>query len=183
MAAGRMRELPGGNAHESEPESESLFRSFVCSTSGEGNVMIKKPQQSQKHLALNALALAAAATIGGVALTPSTAHATIKINEVMLNAPGTNSTQDFIELKSTTGGAEAFDLYMVMLEGDAGAAGGVGAVDTIVPLIGTTGPNGLFLRHSFSTGPNPAPHPDTVQQAATYGHENAAATWVLCVPI
>jgi hypothetical protein len=130
--------------------------------------------------ALSAAATAAvAATLGTMIAPPPAAHASIRINEVMLNAPGTNSTQDFIELKSTTGGIEAFDLHMIVLEGDAGAAGGTGVIDHIIPLTGSTGANGLFLRHSFSAGPTPAPHADTAIEVAGYGHENAASTWVL----
>jgi hypothetical protein len=128
----------------------------------------------------NRKAVLALAVAGALSVTSSQpAQATIKLNEAMLNAPGTNSTQDYIELKSSTGGVEAFDLYMVMLEGDAGAAGGVGVVDHFVQLTGSTGSNGLFLRHNFSVAINPTPDANTSTQTGSFGHENAAITWML----
>ena len=149
--------------------------------------MITHRQNSRQHrLGLRARALATAAAaataaIGGLVAAPPAAHATIKINEAMLNAPGTNSTQDFIELKGTPG--ESFSLHMIMLEGDAGAAGGVGALDHINALSGTIGSNGLFLRDTFGAAVtiNPAIDPATtrVNGAPTIGHENAAVTWLL----
>ena len=109
------------------------------------------------------------------------ARAVIRFNEVHVDASGTNSTQDFIELRSTTGGAEAFaELSVLMLEGDSGAVGGTGVVDTVLPFSGTTGTNGLYLRHSLNPLTQAPPFdPATVVLESGYAHENAAITYVL----
>ena len=149
----------------------------------------RRRRGAKNHVALNMLAMAATATAASLAVAPPpAAHATIRINEVFIDAPGTNNTQDFIELISTTP-SEAFDLHMLLLEGDAGAAGGTGVIDQIIPLTGATGTNGLFLRDSFrnpttleSITPSPAPAPETVRQTGVFNatnHENLAISWVL----
>jgi len=134
------------------------------------------------------VAAAAAAVVGTVA--PS-AMAVIRINEAMINGPGvnvagSNTNQDFIELISTTPGESFSNLSLICLEGDAGAAGGVGCVDRIIPLTVSGGPtatgtNGLYLRHNFLAGkPLPAPDPATTLGPGTFGgHENTAITWVV----
>src|SRR5439155_21010510 len=135
------------------------------------NVSKRNMKKTKKQAACLA---AAAAAVAGLAIAPS-ARADIKFNEMFLDAPGTNSVQDFIELRSTTGGVESLNnLTVIFLEGDAGGTpGGNGNIDAApVSLAGqSTGTNGLFLRDSMASGlPSPAPDAATVEQKGGWSH-------------
>jgi autotransporter-associated beta strand protein len=126
------------------------------------------------------LGSAAAAAVASFALAPHAARGVIRFSEVMNDAPGTNATQDFIELKSTTPGESLAGLSLLFVEGDAGTPNGRGNIDGVITFAGpSTGVNNLYLRHSFSAGPSPAISPDTTVEVAGYGHENVAITWIL----
>src|SRR5947207_15007275 len=107
-------------------------------------------------------------------------RATVRISEIMVDAPGTNSTQDFIELRSTNANESLNDLTMLFIEGDSnGAAGAAGNIDGFLSFSAmSTGNNGLFLRHSFSTGPSPAIAADTAVQNLGWSHENPSITYL-----
>ena len=77
---------------------------------------------------------AATAAVSGIAVTQP-AFATVKINEMFIDAPGTNSTQDFVELRSTTPGESVTGMTMLLLEGDSGAAGGTGVSASQLALV------------------------------------------------
>src|SRR5687767_1779948 len=97
--------------------------------------MNRNKQQQNKSSRVAASSAAAAAIAAAVAAAfASTARADVRLNEVFIDAPGTNNTQDFIELRSTAGGAESFNYHMILLEGDGGAAAGTGSIDQIIPL-------------------------------------------------
>jgi autotransporter-associated beta strand protein len=137
-------------------------------------------QKKISRRSMNAAVTAAvAAMVTGFSVVPA-ARATVRINEIMVDAPGTNATQDFIELKSTTPGEDVSNLSILLVEGDAGTPNGRGNIDGVITFAGpTTGTNGLFLRHSFSTGPLPAIDPATTVQNSGWSHENAAITYIL----
>lgn len=127
-----------------------------------------------RHLSFS-LALAA------VCCAPS-ARAAIMINEVFVNPPGTDDTQEFIELKSSTGGVESLaGLHLLVIDGDTTSAG---VVDVALNLGAfSTGSNGLFLwRANTAVGSiSPAADPATSVNTADFNPdlENGANTFLL----
>jgi hypothetical protein len=94
------------------------------------------------------LALAGIAALSSFA---GTSQAAIVLNELFINPPGTDGGQEFIELRSTTGGTEAMTgLTLLMIEGDGTTPG---LIDQALSLNAfSTGTNGLFLwRDATST--------------------------------
>ncbi|MDX2177029.1 MAG: hypothetical protein SF028_11230 [Candidatus Sumerlaeia bacterium] len=85
------------------------------------------------------------------------ASATPRLNEIMNNPPSTDNGFEFVEILSTTGGAEALtNVWFVVIEGD-GTAPGAGVVDIAIDLSSlSTGANGLLLLRDGTTGLLPA---------------------------
>jgi uncharacterized protein len=132
------------------------------------------------------LVTAAAAVVASGLFAQATVRGDIKISEIHVDASGDNPPQDFIELRSTTGGVESVNgLTLLLLEGDSGGAGGgSGVIDQILTFPGfSTNASGLFLRHSITVPVQPAlpTDPTWVQDLRTspWGHENAAITYLL----
>lgn len=97
----------------------------------------------------------------------ATSHAAIQLNEIFLNPPGTDNTQEFIELRSTTGGVESFaGLTLLNIEGDATGAGNTDFVLSLGAF--STGANGLFLWRDSAVVLNPAPDLLTVVNSADW---------------
>lgn len=70
------------------------------------------------------------------------ATADVRLNELLLNPPGSDNGQEFFELSGTPG-QSLNGMWLVVIEGD-GTAGGV--VDKVIDLNGfSLGSNGLFL--------------------------------------
>lgn len=96
-----------------------------------------------------------AAFVAGVAA--QQASAAVKYNEIVYDAPGADGGQEFVELIGTPG-ESLTGVTLVVIEGDAGAAGGGGVVEQAVSLDGQViGSNGLFLIRDSSTILSPAP--------------------------
>lgn len=105
-----------------------------------------------------------------------TASADVKINEVFRNPPGTDDTQEYIELKGTPG-MSLNGYWILAIEGDGNS---VGIIDNAIPLAGQSlGANGLFLLRDnvLVLAPNPDPatnvmvldfNPDTENGSITY---------------
>jgi hypothetical protein len=120
----------------------------------------------------------AAAALVTVSL--GTSRAAIIINEIAIDAPGADNGQEFVELKSTTGGAESLSgLHLLVIEGD-GTTPGI--IDQALSLGSfSTGANGLFLWRDAATVLSPAPHPATVVNVADFTPdlENGSNTFML----
>lgn len=96
------------------------------------------------------------AVLAGIALLAATdARAAIRLNEVFVNAPGTDDGSEFVEIRSTTGGVGALtNISLVYLDGDASA----GSVINVVNLSGqSTGTSGILLVRDSATVLSPAP--------------------------
>ena len=83
------------------------------------------------------------------------ASAGFLINEMLINGPGGDDGQEFIELISDTAGVESLDgLTIMQIEGD---GGGSGQIDRVYSFSGvSSGVNGLFLFRDSSDGLEPA---------------------------
>ena len=107
-------------------------------------------------------------------------QAAINFSEIFINPPGTDNGQEFIELRSTTGGVESMaNVWLIGVEGDQGA---IGVVDIAIDLGAfSTGTNGLFLRRDSATVLQPAPDPATVVSVADFlpDIENGTQTFFL----
>jgi hypothetical protein len=77
-------------------------------------------------------------------------QAAIRLNEIFVNPPSTDNGIEFIELRSTSGGAESMSgLSLIVIEGDGTSAG---IVDMVLNLNSfSTGSNGLFLWRDAAT--------------------------------
>ncbi len=122
---------------------------------------------------------AIAATLG--ALLASQAGATIFINEVFINPPGTDNGLEYFELWSNTGGVESLDgLWFLSIEGDGSTQRGT--VDQAISLTGlSTGSNGLFLWRDGTGVLSPIPDPLTSLTIADFDPdlENGSNTFLL----
>ncbi len=121
------------------------------------------------------------ALTGLLAIGLSTAsHAAIMLNEIFVNPPGSDNGQEFIELKSTTGGVESMaGLTLLIIEGDGSSPG---LIDQALPLSSfSTGTNGLFLWRDASSVISPAPHVDTTLNVADFSPdiENGSNTFLI----
>lgn len=110
------------------------------------------------------------------------AQAVILINEIFVNPPGTDDTQEFIEFRSTTGGVESLSgLHLLVIEGDTTSAGLLDGVLNLGSF--STGANGLFVWaanaaiNSFS----PAPAAASTLNISDFSPdiENGAQTYLL----
>lgn len=137
---------------------------------------------SNQNKALMQAAIAAVAVV----YFASGAQAAILINEMLINAPGGDDGQEFVELISDTGGVESLDgMSIVTIEGD---ASGAGQIDRFFTFDNThsTGTNGLFLLRDTSKVLDPAPDAGTTvlvepatQTLFTNDIENGTQTFAL----
>src|SRR3990172_4716846 len=109
-------------------------------------------------------------TLAAVLLTAGclgTSHASMLLNEVFVNPSGTDNGFEFIERRSSTGGAEAMTgLTLLVIEGEGTAAG---TVDQALSLGAfSTGTNGLFLWRDAAAVLVPAPEPATTIHVADF---------------
>lgn len=104
----------------------------------------------------------------------------ITLNEIFINPPGTDNGQEFIEIRSTTGGVESMSgLSLIILEGD-GASPGL--VDVVLNLSAfSTGTNGLFLWRDAASTINPTAEAGTVINVADFAPdlENGSFTFLI----
>ncbi len=110
----------------------------------------------------------------------TTSHAAIQLNEIFINPPGPDNGQEFIEIYSTTGGAESLTgLTLIGIEGDGATPGPIDFVLNLGAF--STGTNGLFLWRDSAAVINPAPNPATVVNVADFipDIENGSQTYLL----
>lgn len=96
------------------------------------------------------------AILAGIALLAAAdAGAAIRLNEVFVNSPGADDGNEFVEIRSTTGGSEALTgMSLLYLDGDAAA----GTIINVVNLTAqSTGTNGILLLRDSATVLSPAP--------------------------
>ncbi len=124
---------------------------------------------------LTAISLAAV----GLLAAPQ-ALAVITLSKLFINPPGTDQGLEFIELSSTTGGVEAMTgLTLLVIEGDAGAAG---TIDQALSLDAfSTGSNGIFLWRDSATVLDPAPAGGSAVHVADFTPdlENGSNTFLI----
>lgn len=118
--------------------------------------------------------------------------AAVVLNELLINAgnpsSGTDQDQEFIEIRSTTGGAESLSgLWFIYIEGDAPGSG-EGFVDFALDLSSySTGSNGLLLLSDGNSAWDPAADAATTivqteftnQDAGGDDLENGSATFAI----
>jgi hypothetical protein len=98
---------------------------------------------------------------------PAQSDAVLVLNEIFLNPPSTDNTQEFIEVLSTSGGIESMaGLTLISVEGDGTAAGNIDFALNLGAF--STGANGLFLWRDSALALNPPPHPDTTINIADW---------------
>ncbi|GAB4456983.1 MAG: hypothetical protein OHK0029_15890 [Armatimonadaceae bacterium] len=103
--------------------------------------------------------LASASAVALLALAATGANAQVRINELLINAPGTDNGQEFLELLSDTPNFSLNNIFFLSIDGDGGASG---TIDQVVSLTAfSTGANNHFLLRDSNTVLNPAPLPDT----------------------
>lgn len=128
------------------------------------------------------------------------ANAAIRINEILMNPPGSDTGREYFELISTTGGIEPLaGLSLLVIEGDIEidsatqlSTGEEGSIDDVIDLSDfSTGANGLFFsREGGLTGENPTdpiafdpmPAMETVvdvRDASRFDFENDNSTYLL----
>lgn len=104
----------------------------------------------------------------------------ITLNEIFINPPGTDNGQEFIEIRSTTGGVESMTgLSLIILEGD---GTNPGLVDVVLNLTAfSTGTNGLFLWRDAVSTISPAAEVGTVINIADFTPdlENGSFTFLI----
>lgn len=123
-----------------------------------------------------------AAAAAALVMASGLAIGQVRINEALINPPGTDNGLEFIELFSDTPNYSLNGLTLVLFEGDIGAAN-AGDVDNIIPLNGySTGSNGLMLlRDALTIAFTPAPEAATNVYAQDFAPdlENGASTLLL----
>lgn len=125
---------------------------------------------------------ALAALCGATFLGVESASAAILLNEVFVNPPGTDDTQEFIELKSSTGGVESLaGLHLLIVEGEGASAG---ILDKVLDLGSfSTGANGLFLWQANTAVSSISPNPSAMTTVNTADFnpdlENGTQTYLL----
>ncbi len=91
------------------------------------------------------------------------------LNEILVNPPGSDDGQEFIELRTDEPGASLDGLTIVIVEADGGVSGNAGTIDAALDLSGFfTGDNGLFLWRDSGTVLQPPPEADTVVHVADF---------------
>ncbi len=120
-------------------------------------------------------AVAALAGLAGIA-----AAQTVRFNEVMINPPGTDQGNEYIELRSDVGSMSLNGLTIVVIEGDMPTP--AGTVDQALSLSGlTTGTNGLLMWRDTVAVLSPAPAPETSINVGDFvpDLENGANTFLI----
>jgi hypothetical protein len=105
-------------------------------------------------------------------------RAQFTLSEIMIDAPGSDDGQEYIEIRGPASAALS-GYHLVVIEGD---GTGAGVVDMVIPLGAyTTGSNGLLLIRDTSAVLSPPPHPATsvVVFNPTPDIENGTNTFVL----
>jgi hypothetical protein len=116
--------------------------------------------------------------VAAVAAFAGVASASVRINELFINPPGTDNGFEFFELK----GSPSFSLsgiWLLAIEGDGTSAG---VVDVAIDLTGfSLGTNGLFLQRDAATVLNPAPASATTVRVSDFNPdiENGSNTYLL----
>jgi hypothetical protein len=103
------------------------------------------------------------------------------VTEFMFNPGGADGGFEYVEIQGTPG-AVLNGLYILSIEGDAGAVGGVGAIDQKIALPTVTiGSNGLALIRQGSGALTNAPDPETTVVTQTWSPdiENGTNTYAL----
>lgn len=110
---------------------------------------------------------------------PLAAAQSVKFNEVMINPPGTDNGNEYIELRSDLPNMSLNGLTIVVIEGDVIPAG---TIDQAISLNGlSTGSNGLLLCRDSLNVLTPAPEAATALRIADFvpDLENGANTFLL----
>jgi hypothetical protein len=126
---------------------------------------------------LKSLSLVAAVAGASVA----NAGASALVTEFMFNPGGADGGFEYVEIQGTPG-ATFTGLYILSIEGDLGAVGGVGAIDQKIALPSITiGANGLALIRQGSVALTNAPDPETTVVTQTWSPdiENGTNTYAL----
>jgi hypothetical protein len=112
-----------------------------------------------------------------LSLASGSCYGEILLNEINFNPPGTDSSEEYIELISTTGDIESTDgLTIVIVDGSGGK---IGNIERTIRLNGlSTGANGLLLIGPDYTSPNGGPFSSVVSQETAFA---AASTTILGV--
>ncbi|MFZ4572868.1 MAG: hypothetical protein ACOYN0_00640 [Phycisphaerales bacterium] len=104
----------------------------------------------------------------------------VRFNEVMINPPGTDQGNEYIELKSDAAFADLSRFTIIVIEGDMPTPAGV--VDQVLPLSGqATGANKLFLWRDTVAILPPGPAPETTIKVQDFvpDLENGANTFLI----
>ncbi len=121
----------------------------------------------RKFVALAALVAAA-----------GSASAQIRINELMVNSPGTDNGFEFMEFAGPAN-ASLNNVWLIGIEGD---STGAGVVDVAIDYTGfSLGSNGLFLHRDAATVLTPGPDVATTVRVGDFAPdlENGSCTWLL----
>ncbi|MFO0830616.1 MAG: hypothetical protein U0637_02110 [Phycisphaerales bacterium] len=116
------------------------------------------------------------------ALFASAAGAQVQFNEVLVNPPGSDNGNEFIELRSAAPGYDMTGLTVVIIEGDCGAGCVAGTIDYALSLDGkSTGTNSLFLWRDASSTLPPSLDPATNVYVQDFSPdiENGSYTWLI----
>ncbi|MFO0973324.1 MAG: PEP-CTERM sorting domain-containing protein [Phycisphaerae bacterium] len=111
-------------------------------------------------------------------LMASRASAQVVFSEILVNAPGTDQGNEYIELGGPNG-ASLNNLTILILEGDGASAG---SIDQALSLSGQSiGTSGLFLWRDAATVLSPAPNPGTTIKVQDFNPdiENGGQTYLL----
>lgn len=110
-----------------------------------------------------------------------TGQAQVRFNEMLINPPGTDNGQEFLELISATPNYSLDDIWFLSIEGD---GTGAGVVDQALPLTGqVTGANRLLLWRDASTQLCPPPESETTVFVQDFNPdiENGSNTFALVI--
>ena len=107
------------------------------------------------------------------------AFAQVQINEMLIDGPGTDNGQEFIELSSAAPNTALTGLTFLAIEGDGANAGAIDAVFSLSAF--STGSNGLFLWRDSAAVLSPAPDPATTLNIADFNPdlENGSNTYLI----
>jgi hypothetical protein len=117
-------------------------------------------------------------TLAAAAALSCAAQAQVRINEVMVNAPGTDNGFEFVELAGAAG-TSLNNLWLIGIEGD---STGAGIVDVAINYSGfSLGANGLLLHRDGAAVLTPAPDLATTLRVGDFNPdlENGTTTWLL----
>lgn len=118
--------------------------------------------------------------LAALAVCAGSASATVRINEVFINPPGTDNGFEFLELKGAAN-ESLNNLWLICIEGDSSGTQ-AGTVDQAISLTGfSCGTNGLFLQRDAATVLSPAPDAGTTVRIADFNpdFENGSTSYLL----